>query len=62
MPERSRDWYDQAKRDLETARWEVQGGFYEWGCFVAQQAAEKALKGVYQRRGTEGVLHARGCR
>ena len=58
MPERSRDWYDQAARDLENARWEVQGGFYEWGCFVAQQAAEKALKGVYQRLGAEAWGHS----
>jgi HEPN domain-containing protein len=29
MAERSRDWIAQAKRDLETARWQLQGGFYE---------------------------------
>lgn len=58
MADRSRDWYEQARRDLENARWEVQGGFHEWACFVAQQAAEKALKGVYQKLGAEAWGHS----
>ena len=49
MAERSRDWFAQAQRDLETARWQLQGGFYEWVCFTCQQAAEKAVKALYQR-------------
>src|SRR3989304_9664175 len=44
MPERSNDWLAQAKRDLENSRYELLGKFYEWACFSAQQAAEKALK------------------
>ncbi|MFN3974225.1 MAG: HEPN domain-containing protein [Dehalococcoidia bacterium] len=51
MPERSADWWARAQRDLQNARWEMGGGFYEWACFVAQQAAEKALKSVYHRLG-----------
>lgn len=58
MPDRSADWLKQAKRDLENARWEVEGGFYEWGCFVCQQASEKALKGVYQRLGGQAWGHS----
>ena len=49
MTERSRDWFVQAERDLETARWQLQGGFYEWVCFTCQQAAEKGVKALYQR-------------
>ncbi len=49
MAERSADWMAQARRDLDTARWSMQGGFHEWACFQAQQAAEKAAKAVYER-------------
>lgn len=57
MPERSADWWQQAQRDLQNARWEMEGGFYEWACFVAQQGAEKALKAVYHRLGGEAWGH-----
>lgn len=40
--ERSRDWIEQAKSDLEI-------GFYEWACFSSQQAAEKGVKAVFQK-------------
>jgi HEPN domain-containing protein len=49
MAERSADWFSQAERDLDAARWQLQGGFYEWVCFTCQQAAEKAVKAVYQQ-------------
>jgi HEPN domain-containing protein len=58
MPERSRDWLDQAIRDLEHARWSVKGGFHEGACFVAQQAAEKAVKGLYQKLGGDAWGHS----
>jgi HEPN domain-containing protein len=51
--ERSRDWVKQAIRDLENARYEVKGGFYEMACFLSQQSAEKAVKAVYQAIGAE---------
>lgn len=57
-PQRSQDWYDQAARDVESARWQRQGGFHEWACFVAQQAAEKAVKAVYQKLGGEAWGHS----
>ncbi|MDQ7850022.1 MAG: HEPN domain-containing protein [Armatimonadota bacterium] len=44
MAERSRDWVEQARRDLESARLQAEGGFFEWACFVSQQAAEKAVR------------------
>lgn len=58
MPERSLDWLRQARRDLESAVWEAKGGFYDWACFAAQQAAEKALKALYQRLGGEVRGHS----
>lgn len=58
MPERSADWLAQAHRDLEVARHDLQGGFYEWACFVSEQAAEKALKGVFQSRNLEARGHS----
>jgi HEPN domain-containing protein len=51
--ERSRDWMDQAVGDLEHARSDRERGFYEWACFSAQQAAEKAVKAVFQKMGAE---------
>jgi HEPN domain-containing protein len=50
MPDRSKDWLAQAKRDLEHAEKDVRDGYYEHACFEAQQAAEKAVKSVYLSR------------
>lgn len=49
MPERSADWFRQAKRDFAVAQEMKKSGFYEWACFAAQQSAEKALKAVFQK-------------
>lgn len=49
--ERSADWMDQAQGDLKHARSDVAGEFYDWACFSAQQAAEKAVKAVFQKMG-----------
>jgi HEPN domain-containing protein len=49
MPERSEDWIKQAVRDLKTAEDIAKSGSFEWSCFVAQQAAEKAVKAVFQK-------------
>jgi HEPN domain-containing protein len=58
LVERSRDWIRQAERDLENAEYELKGGYYEWACFLAQQASEKAIKAVYQRLGYEAFGHS----
>ena len=47
MPERSKDWLDQAIRDLEKANMDVKWKYYEWACFTAQQAAEKSVKVLF---------------
>ncbi len=44
---------DQAERDLEHARADMEQGFYEWACFSSQQAAEKAFEAVFQKMGAE---------
>jgi HEPN domain-containing protein len=56
--ERSKDWLDEAKGDLEHARSDLHGGFYNWACFSSQQAAEKAAKAVFQRMGAEAWGHS----
>jgi HEPN domain-containing protein len=58
MAERSADWIRQAMRDLESARAQQTSGFFEWACFIAQQAAEKAAKAVYQKLGAEAWGHS----
>ncbi len=46
------DWLARAEGDLALARASLpEGAFYEDLCFHAQQAAEKALKAVYQHFG-----------
>jgi HEPN domain-containing protein len=57
MATRHEDWHWQAKRDLEHAQASAADGFYEWASFAAQQAAEKALKAVFQRRGADAWGH-----
>jgi HEPN domain-containing protein len=46
MPNRFRDWFRQAERDLQHARNSRRDGQHEWACFAAQQAAEKAIKAL----------------
>jgi HEPN domain-containing protein len=51
-PWTAQDWLVRAKSDLAPARLPLpQGAFYEDLCFHAQQAAEEALKAVYQYQG-----------
>ena len=44
MPSRYLDWWRQAERDLQHARHALEDEDYEWACFAAHQAAEKAVK------------------
>jgi Uncharacterized conserved protein related to C-terminal domain of eukaryotic chaperone, SACSIN len=55
---RARDWFRQSLRDLELAERIMDAGYYEWACFVAQQAAEKAVKALYQHLGMEVWGHS----
>ena len=58
MPERSKDWITQAERDLESAKAQRKDSFFEWSCFISQQAAEKAVKAVYQKHQGEAWGHS----
>lgn len=58
MALRADDRFRQGVRDLEHARRSAAQGDYEWACFAAHQAAEKALKAVYQSAGEEAWGHS----
>lgn len=49
MAERSRDWFRQAESDLRHARNARDAGDFDWSAFAAHQAAEKAIKAVFQK-------------
>lgn len=57
MANRSRDWLNQAVRDLEQAEDSRRAGRHEWACFAAHQAAEKAVKAVHLHLGQEAWGH-----
>ncbi len=48
---RWKDWWNQAEADLRHTKVAVESGSYEWACFASQQAAEKAAKAVFEKRG-----------
>jgi len=52
----ARRWLGQAENDLAFARHAIDGAFFHQACFVAQQAAEKALKAVHFADGARTVL------
>jgi HEPN domain-containing protein len=47
----------QAQRNLDVARTTRDAGQFDWSCFAAQQAAELALKALYQHHHAEGWGH-----
>ena len=51
----SRRWLMQAERDLDDSRYNLEGNRYNVTCFLAQQAAEKALKACLYFKGAEEV-------
>ena len=49
--EEGKRWLRQARQDVDDARYNQAGARYHLACFLAQQAAEKALKGyLYAQR------------
>lgn len=58
MAARPDDWFRQSERDLAHARRALEAGDFEWACFACQQAAEKAVKAVYQQMGAEARGHS----
>ena len=57
MAERSLDWLRQGEADLRHARNAREDGDYNWSAFAAHQAAEKAIKAVFQRRHLDAWGH-----
>ncbi len=57
MPNRAKDWFAQAERDLEQAHSSKAENRHEWACFAAQQAAEKAVKALHLAVGQESWGH-----
>lgn len=55
---RQDDWYRQAQRKLASARWDLEGAFWEDACFSAQQAAELAVKALLQSQGRIELGHS----
>lgn len=58
MATRVEDWLRQADKDLQHARNSLKDADFEWACFAAQQAAEKALKALYQKLAGESFGHS----
>ena len=57
MGNRYLDWFRQAEADLRHAHNSKEVGDYEWSCFASLQAAEKALKALFQERGMDAWGH-----
>lgn len=57
-PEReARRWFLQAEDDLRFVEWVwKEGRFFDKGCFISQQAGEKALKACLYARGERRVI------
>ena len=54
--EEGRRWLDQAREDLRWADHLAREGGYHIACFLAQQVAEKAVKGFLYSRGVDLVM------
>lgn len=55
-PAFARAWFEQAEADLRAADLSATGGAYEWACFQAQQAGEKALKAFLYSQGLTSIV------
>lgn len=53
--EKALRWLRQAEQDLDSAHFLLTGRRYNLACFLAQQAAEKAVKGLLYALGAEDV-------
>lgn len=54
MSNRARDWFRQAEADLQHARHAQRDAQYDWACFAARQAAEKAATSACVALGHRG--------
>lgn len=58
MANRYQDWYKQALSDLKHSKNAKEDGDYDWACFAAHQAAEKAVKALVEFSGGDFWGHA----
>lgn len=58
MANRAPDWLRQAEADLRHAIHAAASGDYDWACFAAHQAAEKAVKSAVLADGAEAWGHS----
>ena len=58
LVEEVKRWLTQALRDLKAARDSLRNSNYEWACFQAQQAAEKAVKALLYGHGVSAWGHS----
>ena len=49
-------WLRQAEADYAAAQHSLQAGDFEWSCFQAQQAGEKALKAFLYHHGYTSIM------
>lgn len=54
-------WPEEAEEDLRAASANMETGFYNWACFIAQQGAEKAVKSLYMVRGEDVMRIHKRC-
>ena len=57
MAERSKDWFRQAESDLRHACNSRDNGDFDWSAFACHQAAEKAIKALFQKLHLEAWGH-----
>jgi len=57
VAQRSDDWFAQAEHDLAHARAAAGEGRFDWACFAAHQAAEKAVKALHLHHRQEAWGH-----
>lgn len=54
---RTKDWLRKAEKDLRHAKKDVDSSDFEWACFSAHQAAEKAVKALLQSQHIDAWGH-----
>ena len=57
MLDRTKDWFDQALRNIEQTKESQSDGKHEWACFTAHQAAELAIKALHLSHNQEAWGH-----
>ena len=50
MEEEIANWLKKAEHDLNAVKSSIKTKNYDWACFQAQQAAEKALKALFIKK------------